>query len=198
MVGLPRFTTRLQRVDGTVVGLDLRAEISRAGYYGYINYGLASVMYRAKEETVGLWFGTDRLDFRPPHDRRHQLNIVGNTTIRGFNVSVRWNFGSGRPFNRIFGFDGFVLLDGVTDLFSVKDNQRVIYERPFRGRLPTYHRLDVSVERRWEFGGYALALQVGAINLYDRKNLFALDIFTRQRNYQLPFVPTLGLRIEVD
>lgn len=194
----PRFTTRLQRADGTVVGLDVRAEVTRAGFYGYINYGLASVMYRAKEETVGLWFGTDRLDFRPPHDRRHQLNIVGNTNIRGFNVSVRWNFGSGRPFNRIFGFDGYVLLNGVTDLFSAQDNQRVIYERPFQGRLPTYHRLDVSIERRWEFSGYALALQVGAINLYDRKNLFALDIFTRQRNYQLPFVPTLGLRIEVD
>ncbi len=194
----PRFTTRLQRADGQVTGLDFRAEITRPRFYGYVNYGLSSVEYAAKEDAVSLWFGTEKLEFRPPHDRRHQINVIGNTRIGEFEIRTRWNFGSGRPFNRVYGFDGFLLLDGVQDIFTAPDDQRVIYDRPFLGRLPTYHRLDVSVERRFPFRHYTLAAQVGAINLYDRRNLFALDLFTRQRNYQLPFVPTAGIRIEVN
>ncbi|MFB3131868.1 MAG: carboxypeptidase regulatory-like domain-containing protein [Rhodothermales bacterium] len=193
----PRFTTRLQRADGRVVGLDLRLEVRRPHFYGYINYGLASVEYEAKQASLALWYGSETLKFHPPHDRRHQLNVLGSTTLGGFDVSLRWNFGSGRPFNRLFGFDGFVLMNGVQDLFTVTDDQRVIYERPFQGRLPTYHRLDVSVERRFDFSGFDLTVQVGAINLYDRRNLFALDLFTLERSDQLPFVPTVGLKIEV-
>ena len=193
----PRFTTRLQRADGRVVGLDLRLEVRRPHFYGYINYGLSSVEYEAKQASLALWYGAETLKFHPPHDRRHQFNVLGSTTLGGFDVSLRWNFGSGRPFNRLFGFDGFVLMNGVQDLFTVPDDQRVIYERPFQGKLPTYHRLDVSVERRFDFSGFDLTVQVGAINLYDRRNLFALDLFTLERSDQLPFVPTVGLKIEV-
>ena len=194
----PRFTSRLQRADGRVAGLDLRLEVKRPRFYGYINYGLSSVEYEAKQAALALWYGSERLKFRPPHDRRHQFNIVANRKLGGFDVSARWNFGSGRPFNRVFGFDGFVLLNGVQDLFTVEDDQRVIYERPFQGTLPTYHRLDVSVERRFDFNRFMLTMQAGAINLYDRRNLFALDLFTTERSDQLPFVPTLGIKIEVE
>ena len=194
----PRFTSRLQRADGRVIGLDVRAEIRRDRFYGYINYGLSSVRYVAKHPSTALWFGSDRLAFRPPHDRRHQLNIVGNSKIGGIDVSVRWNFGSGRPFNHVYGFDGYVLLDGYQDLFTVDDDQRVIYGPPFRGLLPTYHRLDIAIERRFEFKGFALATQIGAINLYDRRNLFALDLFTTERSFQLPVIPTAGLKVEIN
>ena len=194
----PRFTSRLQRADGRVAGLDLRLEVKRPRFYGYVNYGLSSVEYEAKQAALALWYGSERLKFRPPHDRRHQLNVLANTQLGDFDISVRWNFGSGRPFNRVFGFDGFVLLNGVQDLFAVNDEQRVIYESPFRGTLPTYHRLDVSVERRFDLDRFNLTLQAGAINLYDRRNLFALDLFTTERSDQLPFVPTLGIKIEVE
>ena len=193
----PRFTSRLQRADGKAGGVDLRAEARLPRFYGYVNYGLSSVRYTSKQLSNELWFGTERLRFRPPHDRRHQLNLVGTTRLKGFDVSARWNFGSGRPYNQVSGFDGFLLLDGVYNLFSVPDEQRVIYGRPFRGVLPTYHRLDVTVER--EFAGRlsTVTAQVGAINVYSRRNLFALDLFTTEHNWQLPFVPTAGLRVDI-
>ncbi len=194
----PRFTSRLQRADGRVLGFETRAEVRSKRFYGYANYGLSSVQYTAKEANIALWFGTERLSFRPPHDRRHQVNIVGNTRIRDFDVSVRWNFGSGRPFTRVYGFDGFLLLDGIQNIFSASDDQRVIYGRPFEGILPTYHRLDMTVERRFDLGHGMLAAQIGVINLYNRRNLFALDLFTSERNFQLPIVPTAGLRIETN
>lgn len=190
----PRFTSRLQRADGEAAGLELRAEVRHRRMYGYVNYGLASVEYTSRQPSALLWFGAENLTFRPPHDRHHQLNLVLATRVRDFDISARWNFGSGRPFNHVYGFDGFVMMDGVQDMFSVEDDQRVIYGRPFRGILPTYHRLDVSVERDFVVGNVGLTAQVGAINLYNRRNLFALDIFTTQYNWQLPIVPTLGMK----
>lgn len=192
----PRFTTRLQPADGRVWGLDTRIEIRRPSFYTSITYGLSSVLYEAKQAQIELWYGTESLRFRPPHDRRHQLNILFTTTLRGFNLSTRWNFGSGRPYNRVYGFDGFVYMHGVEDLFEVRDEQRVIYERPFQGELPAYHRLDLSVDRRFSFDGYSLILQAGVINLYNRKNLFALDTFTQRRTNQLPRIWTLGFKFE--
>lgn len=192
----PRFTTRLQRADGQVIGMDVRAEMRHTRFYGYINYGLSSVQYIAKEPSINVWFGRDRLRFRPPHDRRHQLNVVANFRLGAYEVSARWNFGSGRPFTRVYGFDGFVNMDGYQDIFTVPDDQRVIYGTPFGGILPTYHRLDVNVERRIAWGSNSLIAQVGVINLYDRKNLFALDLFTVEKSYQLPFVPTVSVKFE--
>lgn len=194
----PRFTSRLQRADGQAMGIELRAEVRQPRLYGYINYGLSSVRYTSEQPSAELWFGSDNLEFRPPHDRRHQLNIVATTRVSGVDVSVRWNFGSGRPFNHVYGFDGFVLLDGIQDLFSVPDDQRVIYGRPFQGLLPTYHRLDVSLEREFVLDKFILTAQVGVINAYNRRNLFALDLFTTERNYQLPIVPVAGLKIDFD
>jgi len=193
----PRFTGRLQPADGRISGLDLRLEVRTPRFYGYVTYGLSSVVYEARQAALQLWYGVESLKFHPPHDRRHQVNVLASTRLAGFDVSARWNFGSGRPFNRIFGFDGFVLMNGVQDLFNVQDDQRVIYERPYQGILPTYHRLDVSVERLFEFDGFTLTMQASGINLYDRRNLFALDLFTLERTYQLPFVPTFGIKIEV-
>ena len=192
----PRFTTRLQRADGRVIGMDFRAEVRYKRFYGYVNYGLSSVEYVAKQPSLELWFGQTRLRFRPPHDRRHQLNVVGNLRWGAYEISARWNFGSGRPFNLVYGFDGFVNMDGYQDIFSVDDDQRVIYGPPFGGILPTYHRLDVNVERSFTVGRYSLIAQVGAINLYDRRNLFALDLFTTARKYQLPLVPSASLKLE--
>lgn len=193
----PRFTTHLKEAWGNVKGLDLRLEIRRPNFYGFVNYGLTFVKYKAIQESLRPWFGTDEIPFRPPHDRRHQVNVLATTKIKGFDLSVRWNFGSGLPYTQVRAFDGFILMDGPVDVFKEPGTSRVIYDRPFGGVLPTYHRLDVSVDRRFTLPhGVGLTLQAGAVNVYDRANLFALDLFTLQRTDQLPFVPTVGLKVE--
>ena len=194
----PRLTTRLQNADGRVYGLDFRLELRRPNFYGYVNYGLSSVEYEAQQSSLALWYGTETLRFRPAHDRRHQLNVLASTRLVGFDLSARWQFGSGLPFNRALGFDGFLLMDGTIDVFEDQGDRRVIYERPFNGVLPTYHRLDVSVERRFRLGRGAATLQASLINAYNRANIFYLDVFTLQRADQLPLIPSFGIKIEVD
>ena len=192
----PRLTTNLQRASGDVKGIDFRVEFRNPNFYGFITYGLSSVEYSARQETLALWFGSESITFRPPHDRRHQVNALANWKINDFNVNVRWNFGSGLPYNQVRGFDEFLLLDGNVDVSQEPGDVRVIYDRPFGGVLPTYHRLDVSVDREFPFKGGFFAIQAGVVNVYDRTNIFSLDLFTLERTNQLPLIPTLGLKIE--
>lgn len=191
---LPRFTTTLQTAEGTVWGGDVRLEARGTRFLASLSYGLSAVTYKAGQPTLSLWFGQDQIEYRPPHDRRHQINVLGAYRTSGFELSARWQFGSGLPYSRALGFDGFVLMDRPVDLYSEPGNRRVIYERPYNGTLPTYHRLDVSAERRFVTPGGTLSLQAGLINVYDRQNLFYLDTFTLTRRNQLPLIPTFGAK----
>ncbi len=193
----PRFSSRLQEASGRAIGMDIRLEVQQPGFYGFLNYGLASVEYNAMQETLPVWVGSSELQFRPPHDRRHQVNALARFTVARVNVSFRWNLGSGLPYNQIRGFDGFVLMDGPVDVYREPGSARVIYDRPFEGVLPSYHRLDVSMSRVFQYRDDSfVTLQAGIINAYNRANLFSLDTFTLERNDQLPIIPTAGIKFE--
>jgi hypothetical protein len=192
----PRFTTRLQPADGRSYGAELRLEGTWGPLYGYVGYGYSNTLYDARQSDLELWYGTEELRFRPPHDRRHQLSVVLNAEAGAFEASLRWQFASGRPYSRIAGFDGFAPMTEVADAKDIPGTRRVIYESPFDAVLPPYHRLDVSVERRFALGNdVELAVQATAVNAYDRRNIFYLDTFTLDRVDQLPFTPSVGVAL---
>jgi len=194
----PWLTTRLHPASGRSFGFEARLEIRREPFYGFLNYGLSSTLYDTKYEAIQYWFGQESLSFRPPHDRRHQVSALGSTSWKGFDVSVRWTFGSGLPYTRPLGFDSFVLLDRAGSVFDMDRSRRVIYDRPFNAVLPTYHRLDLSLERTFSLAAADLTLQGSVINTYDRRNLFYLDMFTMRRVDQLPLVPSFGVRVSFE
>ena len=194
---VPRFETRLQPATGDVVGADVKVEAIRGPLYGALSYGYSRVVYRAAGRGIPYWYGSDALEYSPPHDRRHQVTAVGQAEAFGFDLKVQWQLGTGLPFTRSAGFDAFVLLDTLVDLTQAPGAPRVLYGRPYDARLPVYHRLDVSIDRRFPVGRRArLTLQAGLTNAYDRRNLFYLDLFTLRRVDQLPLIPSLGLKIE--
>ncbi|MEM6336331.1 MAG: carboxypeptidase-like regulatory domain-containing protein, partial [Bacteroidota bacterium] len=96
----PRFTTNLQQVNGRARGLDARLEVTRGRLYGYVSYGLGDVEYTARQEQYALWYGSEELTFRPPHDRRHQVNALAQTELAGLTLTARWQYGSGLPYSR--------------------------------------------------------------------------------------------------
>lgn len=194
----PRFTTRLQDADGIVRGLDARIEWSTDQLYTSVSYGLAQVEYTAHLEAFEILTGNEETTFSPPHDRRHQINALASTALLGVDVSLRWQLSSGVPFNESLGFDRFVLMDTLIDVRREPGEERVLYGSPYTGRLPFYHRLDLSIDREFTLAGRSiLTVQAGLINVYDRRNLFYLDLFTLRRVDQLPVVPTIGLKLEV-
>ena len=192
----PRFTTELQPATGEVAGLDTRVEVRLRDAYAYLGYGLSRVVYDAQGENLQLWYGEETLRFSPPHDRRHQVTALVSGTVAGFELSARWQFGSGLPFTQALGFDRFVDPSGPSDPYQTAGLPRVIYGRPFEGRLPTFHRLDLSVERGFDLGARSeLRVQGALINAYDRANLFYYDTFTLRRVDQLPLIPSLGVKL---
>jgi hypothetical protein len=192
----PQFTTKLQPASGRSFGYEVRAEVRKNPFYGFMTYGYSNTAYAATAEAIALWFGTERLRYRPAHDRRHQINVLARLSVFGLNMGLRWQFGSGLPYTRPLAFDGFALVDDIHSGFDLEHFRRVVYERPFDSILPTYHRLDASIEKTWRLPRTEFSIQASTINTYDRRNIFYVDIFTLQRTDQLPFIPSLGLKIE--
>ncbi len=193
----PRFTTRLHSARGDARGIDARLEVAGGPLYAAASYGLSDVRYYAEIPALQFLFDEQETQYSPPHDRTHQISVMGSLDLWGFDLSARWQFGSGLPFNQSMGFDRFVLLDSLVNVREDPGEERVLYRRPYTGRLPAYHRLDLSLDRDIPLSrGASLTVQVGAINSYDRLNFFYLDLFTLRRVDQLPLIPVFGLRLQ--
>jgi hypothetical protein len=198
---------RVDFVTGRAAGLDLKLEWLRPTLYAALAYSLAGVQYEREGERLILsqqpqvTSRRTRIDdrrFTPPHDRRHQINALLRYARGPYALNVRWQFGSGLPFTRSRGFYDTVDVDEPGDVTTQPGRSILIQsDELYDARLPAYHRLDVSVERRFETDGFAATLQASAINVYDRNNLFDYDLFSDNRIDQLPFIPSLGLSVEV-
>jgi hypothetical protein len=61
-------------------------------------------------------------------------------------------------------------------------------------RLPAYHRLDITIKKRFEFKNKTqLEVTASVTNVYNRKNIFYVNRVTNEKIYQLPILPSLGL-----
>ncbi len=145
----------------------------------------------------------DRYDgmitYNPHYDRRHNVNLVGNYTFGkslNWEFNVRWNLGSGFPFTQTQGY--YELLpfnNGINTNYTNANGQvGVIYGDLDKGRLPYYHRLDVSVKHAFDVGKEAqLEATIGITNVYNRENIFYFDRIIQERVNQLPFMPSAGI-----
>ena len=178
----------LVRSHGEVYGLDLRAEWRRAPLYLFAGYGLSAATYRNAHE-----------DYRPPHDRRHRLQLAAEVERGPYRLAARWQLAAGRPFTRLLGvFDDLGTPDADGGFITASGTPTILTEAaPFRGLTPAFHRLDVSFERDFTFRAAVLTLQASVINAYDRANFFYYDAFRADRIDQFPLIPSLGLRVEV-
>ena len=194
---LAEFTTDLSLANGQVYGADVRLEYNHRPVYGFIGYGYSNTEYESAQDHFSLWFGEPVQRYHPPHDRRHQVNGLISFHFGKFTTSLRWELGTGLPFTRPIGFDEiFFYNERLPHLNREFGTTRVILEKPYQGRTPAYHRLDISLAREFDFSSARMALQVGAINLYDHTNLFYYDVYTHRRTNQLPFAPYFSLKLE--
>ncbi|MEM7571600.1 MAG: TonB-dependent receptor [Bacteroidota bacterium] len=132
-------------------------------------------------------------------DRRHNVNLYGSFVFGKDNVyefGARYNFGSAFPFTQTQGFyEQPNLTDNpvVTDLVSSNGTLGVLLAGERNGgRLSDFHRLDVSLKRKFEFGKNThLDVTASVTNVYDRENIFFVDRITNRRVNQLPILPSL-------
>lgn len=136
--------------------------------------------------------------YRPHFDRRHNINLIGTYTFGkkvDWEFSARWNFGSGFPFTQTAGFYEYQNFGNglYTDPLTNNGDLGIIYGPLNQGRLPSYHRLDLSLKKTFAVGKNSiLEATVSAVNIYNRDNIFYIDRIRNKRVNQLPFLPSLG------
>ncbi|MFN3939458.1 MAG: TonB-dependent receptor plug domain-containing protein, partial [Chitinophagales bacterium] len=181
----PDFATE----NGQAYGIDFLVKYDYKRLYLWVGYSLGFIERNNGEQVY------------PPHyDRRHNANFVGSYTFGDdltWEASARWNFGSGFPFTQTAGFYEFVdFLDGVsTDYTTANGELGIIYDDDLNGgRLPTYHRLDLSLKKRFEFANeHKLETTLSVTNVYNRENIFYFDRIRYERVNQLPILPSIAV-----
>ena len=170
-------------------------------------YG-ADLQLKYEKGTTFIWAVysytfVDRFDgiqeYNPIWDRRHNVNLLVSRAFGKFDswkANVRWNFGSGFPFTQTQGFYGSIPFNGDinTDIVTSNADLTTIFGPLNQGRLPTYHRLDVGVTKRWKLDeNRVIEMDLSVTNAYDRQNIFYFDRARFQRVDQLPLLPSAGV-----
>ena len=148
---------------------------------------------------VNRWDGIQA--YSPVFDRRHNVNFVGSYEFgktRLWEFNARWNMGSGFPFTQTLGFyEQYDFSNGTgTNLINSNGNIGIIYDDLNGGRLPYYHRLDITLKREFVLSlNSILEANVGVTNAYNRANIFYFDRVNFERVNQLPLMPSAGVKI---
>ena len=138
--------------------------------------------------------------YYPRYDSRHQVTCMLNYNFgNDWNASAIWTLSSGQPFTQIEGFYDKLYFDNLYTMWFVFENYQpftILSDRNL-GRLPYYHRLDLSLVKKFNLFFMDVSFSLNVINVYDRKNLFYLEKGTGKRVNMLPFLPSASLRIDL-
>ena len=163
------------------VGMELliRREVSER-LYGWLSYTLSRSLQQRRPTA----------EVRPTiFDQAHVLNTVASYTFdSGWEIGGRFRLTTGTPRTPVVG-----------STFDVDGNGYDPLTGPRRSaRNPTFHQLDVRVEKTWVFNYYSMGVYLDIQNLYNAKNVEAFQYDYRFRESapvtSVPFLPTLGVR----
>lgn len=174
--------------NGDAYGFDVSVKYDERKIYFWAVYSLA---------WVNRFDG--QMEYVPHYDRRHNVNLVSSYRFgskRMWEFNARWNFGSGFPFTQTQGnYEKLTFGQGAGTNYLIENGMMgTQYAGLNEARLPYYHRLDLSLMRRFELGKHSeLELNLSVTNIYNRDNIFYVNRLTGEKVYQLPIMPSFGL-----
>jgi len=180
---------------GKAYGGDIALKYEDTHWYIWSVYSLGFVT-KEYEKSPG-----ELISYRPHYDRRHNVNLLISYTAgdrRQWEFGARWNYGSGFPFTQVQGYYEYLNFgQGVnTDYTNANGELGILYGDLNEGELPSYHRLDFDVKRRFYFSERTqLEVNVSVTNLYNRENVFYVDQITSDVVRQLPLMPSFGMTL---
>ena len=181
---------------GNAYGFDVSLKFEDKHWYLWAVYALGFVN---REYEKAVEDGVEMVTYPPHFDRRHNVNLILTYTAgskRQWEFSGRWNFGTGFPFTQVQGFyEYYSFQDGINfDYVTTNGELGVLYGELNGGRLPTYHRFDIDVKRKFYFTeNILLEADLSVTNVYNRNNVFYVNLVTSEISRQLPILPTFGL-----
>ena len=182
---------------GNAQGVDFLLKYSNKKLYVW---GVYSLGFVKRDDGI--------IEYNPHFDRRHNVNLVASYNFgknSSWKANIRWNLGSGFPFTQTQGFYELIKFqDGInTDYTSVNTplpeeggEPGIIYAELNKGRLPYYHRLDLSISKTIKVAKESdLDISASITNVYNRENIFYIDRVEYERVNQLPLMPSIGASI---
>lgn len=172
---------------GYAYGFDVLIQYDHRRFYTWFVYSLGWIKRHDGIE-----------EYNPHYDRRHNINLVSTYKLgkdQSWNISARWNLGSGFPFTQTLGlYESPSFYQDINyEYWSENANLGIAYADLNLGRLPYYHRLDISLSKKIEFNQHTkLEINFSITNVYNRQNIFYFDREDFARVDQLPIMPSFG------
>lgn len=186
---VPDYFTKDYAVEnGKAYGMDISLKYDDDRLYIWTVYSLGKV---TREDEL--------VEYSPHYDRRHNVNVLLSYQMgldRSWEVSLRWNYGSGFPYTPTAGAQELLDFQSGINFDYVHSNGELkqIYGQYNSKRLPEYHRLDFSAKKKFSLGKRTLLeLNLSVTNIYNRENMFYYDRVSGQRVDQLPIMPSFGM-----
>lgn len=138
--------------------------------------------------------------YYPRYDVRNSLSFLLELDLgNGWDASATWIFNSGLPFTQNMGYyDKFYFQDFYSDwqIYEGYVPYALLADKDL-GRLPAYHRLDLSLSKDFTIDFMTVSVDLSVLNVYNRKNIFYFKRDTGERINMLPFLPTATLKIKL-
>jgi len=140
--------------------------------------------------------------YRTHFDRRHNINITTSYSFGkkdAWQIDMRWNYGTGFPFTKTKGI--YPRSESITSINSNFYNNNevlgIILDDINTGQLPDYHRLDISIKRRFIVSERVkMELILGVTNAYNYYNIFYVHRLTNEKIYQLPILWSVNYNVK--
>jgi hypothetical protein len=152
------------------------------GLFGWLSYTLS--------RSERFLEGGDAVVFA--FDQTHVLNFAASYAVSGWTFGARFTLATGRPVQDILDLNGDdAVYDADEDDFDPDSRGRRI-------RLPTFHQLDVRIDREWRLGPVVGSVFLDIMNVYNAKNSegfqYNYDFTERGKLPGIPFLPTIGVK----
>jgi hypothetical protein len=151
-------------------------------FYGWVSYTLMRSVRTPMPGQAQRLF-----DF----DQTHILTLIASYDFKfNWRIGARFRVVSGNPITPI--------RDGVFDASAA--TYTPISGPPNSDRLPTFHQLDLRVDKTWVYRRVRVTSYLDIQNVYNALNVeflnYSYDFRTTRPIYSLPTAPSLGMKIE--
>ncbi len=167
---------------GHVRGIDLslQKKLTGSGFYGILNYSLS-------ESRINALVGGEKPG---SFDYRHNLTIIaGYQLADNWLLGIKFRYTTGRPYTPFDAEASTYLGRGVyqTDKFN-------------EARYRDYNRLDVRVDKKWNFRNWTIVSYIELQNVFNTTNVYQY-FWNEYKNeqgtiYQWAFLPVGGFSIQ--
>ena len=135
-------------------------------------------------------------EYLSPFDQTHILTTVGRWELPwNMSLGFRFQLVSGNPTTPLERGEAYY--DADSDKYQVRPGSVA----QGSGRLPTFHRIDLRLDKRWQFDRWRLTAYLEVINAYNQRPIEAFEYDYRYRTRTelkgLPVLPLLGIKGEI-